>query len=220
MTVHSTVVFLQNHGRSPIGTWEKGKHVARVKDDVLCGQVTSLAIVDRVMQEGEVFRTQADRHPSAAPPMLLSSTATRRRVVVTQEDPVLETPQSHATWAPRIVVADDNIDMGGLIGLLLRSRGFDVAVLPNGEAALDAILSDGADGLVCDFHMDGLNGLMLCRVLRSLRASMMLPIVVFTGADRNDGCLLPLRQMNDVRILHKPLGFGDIAPVLMEMIPT
>jgi CheY-like chemotaxis protein len=40
---------------------------------------------------------------------------------------------------------------------MLRSRGFDVVVASNGDAALAAILSDGADGLVADFEMPGLN---------------------------------------------------------------
>lgn len=120
---------------------------------------------------------------------------------------------------PRIVVADDNIDMGGLVALTLRSHGFDVVVTADGDAALDAILSDGADGLVSDFQMPHLDGLRLCRVLRSLRAYTALPIVMFTGLRETDSCLLPLRGVNDLRILHKPMGLRGIAPALIEMIP-
>jgi CheY-like chemotaxis protein len=59
---------------------------------------------------------------------------------------------------PRIVVADDNVHMREVIALMLRSHGFDVVVAPDGDAALVAILSDGADGLVSDFQMPGLDG--------------------------------------------------------------
>jgi CheY-like chemotaxis protein len=58
--------------------------------------------------------------------------------------------------APRIVAADENIAMRELIALVLRGRSFDVVVASNGEAALSAILSDGADGLVSDVEMPGL----------------------------------------------------------------
>jgi CheY-like chemotaxis protein len=122
--------------------------------------------------------------------------------------------------APRIVAADDNVAMRELIALTLRSRGFDVVVASDGESALAAILSDGADGLVSDVQMPGLDGLMLCRVLRGLRAYAALPIVVFTGVADADPCLLPLRDINELRILHKPLGLREIAPALVEMIPT
>ncbi len=122
--------------------------------------------------------------------------------------------------APRIVAADDSVAMRQLIALMLRSCGFDVVVASDGDAALTAILSDGADGLVSDLQMRGLDGLMLCRVLRGLRAYAALPIVLFTGVAEADPCLLPLRDINELRILHKPMGLREIAPALVEMIPT
>jgi CheY-like chemotaxis protein len=122
--------------------------------------------------------------------------------------------------APRIVAADDNVVVRELIALTLRSRGFDVVVAPDGEAALEAVLCDGADGLVSDVQMPGLDGLTLCRVLRGLRAYAALPIVVFTGLAEADPSLLPLRDINELRILHKPLGLREVAPAFMEMIPT
>lgn len=121
---------------------------------------------------------------------------------------------------PRIVVADDDVDLRELIAIMLRRRGFDVVVVSDGEAALAVILSDGADGLVSDFQMPGLDGLTLCRVLRGLGAYTVLPIVMFTGMEVADPRLLPLRGINELRILHKPLGLREIAPTLVEMIPT
>jgi DNA-binding response OmpR family regulator len=117
-------------------------------------------------------------------------------------------------------VADDDIDIRDLVALMLRSRGFDVVVASGGDAALAAILSDGADGLVCDFQMPGLGGLTLCRVLRGLRAYTALPIVMFTGVGDGDPRLLPLRDIKELRILYKPMGLSEIASALIEMIPT
>jgi CheY-like chemotaxis protein len=121
---------------------------------------------------------------------------------------------------PRIVVADDSVDMRELVSLMLRSRGFDVVMASDGDAALSAILADGADGLVSDFQMPGLDGLRLSRVLRGLRAYTALPIVMFTGVKHGDPRLLPLRDIPELRILHKPMGLREIAPALLEMIPT
>jgi CheY-like chemotaxis protein len=121
---------------------------------------------------------------------------------------------------PRIVVADDDADLRDLIALMLRSRGFDIVAASNGDTALAAILVDGADGLVSDLQMPGIDGLTLCRVLRGVRDYALLPIVVFTGVAENDPCLLPLRDIHEVRILHKPMGLREIAPALLEMIPA
>jgi DNA-binding response OmpR family regulator len=134
-----------------------------------------------------------------------------------------ETPtisRSRRVPPPRIVVGDDDIDIRELIALMLRSRGFEVVVASEGDAALAAILSDGADGFVSDFQIPGLDGLTLCRVLRGLRAYIALPIVMFTRVGEEDPRLLPLRHMNELRILHKPMGLRAIVPALIEMIPT
>jgi DNA-binding response OmpR family regulator len=130
------------------------------------------------------------------------------------------TSRSRTAPAPRVVVADDNVDISRLLALMLRSRGFDAVVAPGGDAALAAILSDGADALVSDFEMPGLDGLRLCRILRSLRAYIALPIVMFTGVADGDPRLLPLRDINELRILHKPMGLREIVPALIEMIPA
>ncbi len=128
--------------------------------------------------------------------------------------------RSRAAPPLRIVVADDDIDIRELIALMLRRYGFEVVVALDGDAALAAILSDGADGFVSDFQMPGLDGPALCGVLRGLRAYTALPIVMFTGVGEEDPRLLPLRHMNELRILHKPMGLRAIVPALIEMIPT
>ena len=122
--------------------------------------------------------------------------------------------------APCIVAADDRVAMRDLVAPMLRNRGFDVVVASDGDAALAVILADGADGLVSDLQMPGLDGLMLCRVLQGLRAYAALPIVLFTGVAEADPRLLPLRHINELRVLHKPMGLREIAPAFMEMIPT
>src|ERR1700680_2269212 len=100
------------------------------------------------------------------------------------------TISSRGAPPPRIVVAEDHVDTRELIATMLSSGGFDVVAAPSGDAALAVILSDGADGLVSDFQMPGLDGLTLCRVLRGLRAYVALPIVIFTGVQKSDPRLL------------------------------
>lgn len=83
--------------------------------------------------------------------------------------PETATISSRGAPPPRIVVADDHVDTRELIATVLSSGGFDVVAAPSGDAALSVILSDGADGLVGDFQMPGLDGVTLCRLLRGLR---------------------------------------------------
>ena len=173
--------------------------------------------------ESRTVCTLADRQRPQGQPMLgLRRRATCLRWRGRREETAMpETlKMARGGGAPRIVAADDNVALRDVIALTLRSRGFDVVVASDGEAALAAILSDGADGLISDVQMPGLDGLTLCRVLRGLRAYAALPIVVFTGVAAADPCLRPLRDISELRILHKPQGLREIALAFMEMIPT
>jgi two-component system, chemotaxis family, chemotaxis protein CheY len=119
---------------------------------------------------------------------------------------------------PRIVVAEDAEYMRDLLALLLRHEGFEVVAVAGGDAALASIVEEGADALVSDLNMPGLDGLTLTRVLRSLRASAALPIVVFTGVEAGDPRLDALREFSALRILSKPMALRDIAPLLHGML--
>jgi hypothetical protein len=84
------------------------------------------------------------------------------RDVPTPENPPIS--RRRGAPPPRIVVADDNIDVREVIALVLRTRGFDVVVASDGDAVLAAILSDGADALVSNSEMPGLtlSGCVVC----------------------------------------------------------
>lgn len=129
-------------------------------------------------------------------------------------------PQPEGMRPPRVVVVDDSAEMRNLVGLALRHFGFDVVAAADGQAALETILVDGADGLVSDLNMPRLDGLTLCRLLRGLSAHATLPIVVFTGATQEDRRVRPLHDIRGVRVLSKPMGLRAIAPALSEMIAT
>jgi CheY-like chemotaxis protein len=131
------------------------------------------------------------------------------------------TPQAlYGGPPPRIVVAEDSESMRDLLVLMLGHQGFDVVATADGDAALEAIRSEGADGVVSDLNMPNLDGLALCRVLRALRAYQPLPVVIFTGADGEDPRLCQVRDIAAVRVLSKPMGLHDIAAALNEMIAS
>jgi two-component system, OmpR family, response regulator len=127
-------------------------------------------------------------------------------------------PQQERMPSPRVVVADDSGDMRELISLVLCNQGFSVVGAADGEAALETILAGGADGLVSDLCMPRLDGLALCRVLRALRSYATLPIVVFTGAAKEDHRLRTLADISGLRVLTKPMGLREIAPALIKMM--
>jgi DNA-binding response OmpR family regulator len=80
----------------------------------------------------------------------------------------------------RIVVVDDEPALRDAVTYSLRSEGYDVAAVADGEAALDLVATDPPDVLVLDVMLPGLSGVEVCRRLRDAGD---IPIVMLTARD-------------------------------------
>jgi two-component system response regulator FixJ len=78
-----------------------------------------------------------------------------------------------------IYVVDDDYDVLRSLRFLLETEGFEVRTFRSGSALLGSSTRQGADCLVVDYKMAGIDGLELAERLRSLDVST--PIVMITG---------------------------------------
>jgi two-component system, LuxR family, response regulator FixJ len=78
-----------------------------------------------------------------------------------------------------IYVVDDDYDVLTSLRFLLDAEGFDVRTFRSGSALLWSSAPDGADCLVVDYKMAGIDGLQLANRLRGMGVST--PIVLITG---------------------------------------
>src|SRR5205085_8112707 len=78
---------------------------------------------------------------------------------------------------PRILWADDNVDMRAYVGRLLAER-YDVTAVADGMAALSAARAAPPDLVLSDVMMPGLEGLGLLRALRPDARTRTLPGVL------------------------------------------
>jgi PAS domain S-box-containing protein len=68
---------------------------------------------------------------------------------------------------PRVLVADDNTDMREYLARLLRTAGYQVTTVADGQAALDAVRAGAPDLVISDVMMPRLDGLGLVAALRA-----------------------------------------------------
>jgi signal transduction histidine kinase/CheY-like chemotaxis protein len=106
--------------------------------------------------------------------------------------PSATTPASHARRGRALVAEDDHVNQV-ITSTYLRKLGFDVDVVEDGHAALEAATRGGFDVLVLDAHMPGLDGLSVARAVRTLPDSRgRVRIVALTAgasADERARCL-------------------------------
>ena len=88
---------------------------------------------------------------------------------------------------PKILVADDDWLNRDLLKAYLVSAGCDVVDFPDGAKAWAAI-EDGfiPDLALLDIQMPHMDGISLCRKLKSNEATQFVPIVIVTALDAED----------------------------------
>jgi CheY-like chemotaxis protein len=80
-----------------------------------------------------------------------------------------------------VLVVDDDVDIARFIEVNLRLEGFEVLVAHDGEEALDVIAQRMPDLALLDVMMPKLNGVELCRRLRSEPLTASLPVIMLTA---------------------------------------
>jgi DNA-binding response OmpR family regulator len=83
----------------------------------------------------------------------------------------------------RIVVADDDPDTVRTLRALLEDEGHDVKTASDGPAAFYAVRDFGADVLLLDIGMPGMNGFEVAQKLRERYGSARPMLIAITGRD-------------------------------------
>lgn len=77
----------------------------------------------------------------------------------------------------KILVADDDLELSGLISYALRQAGYLVVEAADGQAALDAFEAEEPALVILDYNMPRLTGLEVCR---RIRAGSKTPVMMLT----------------------------------------
>lgn len=92
----------------------------------------------------------------------------------------------------RILIVEDEADIAGLMKHALERTGeLDVEIVGTGAAALKVVMEDPPSLILLDLNLPFIDGLEVCRLLRSRPVSAMIPIIMVTArtgeADRVAG---------------------------------
>jgi DNA-binding response OmpR family regulator len=82
-------------------------------------------------------------------------------------DPSMTHTPKEGMSAPRALIVDDEAPIRELVRGYLEREGFTVSCAEDGQAALAAVRADGPDVVVLDLMLPGLDGLEVCRRLRT-----------------------------------------------------
>ena len=126
--------------------------------------------------------------------------------------------QQGATWQAnqenqqkqlKVLVVDDEDNIIELIRLGLRYEGFQVEVASDGEQGIALAQRIDPDLVILDVMMPGIDGLEVCRRLRSNPTTRNVPVLMLTAKDEVGDRILGLQTGAD-DYLTKPFDFYEL----------
>jgi two-component system OmpR family response regulator len=81
----------------------------------------------------------------------------------------------------RILVVDDEPEIGRILSLILRGAGFEVAAVAGGRAALEHLAASATDLVLLDVIMPELDGFETLRRIRAVPATARVPVLMLTA---------------------------------------
>ncbi len=98
---------------------------------------------------------------------------------------------------PRVLIADDNIDMREYLGRLLGAAGYEVDSVSDGVRALESVRNSAPDLVVSDVMMPRLDGMALVKALRSDARTAAVPVLLLSARAGQEASIEGLRAGAD-----------------------
>lgn len=86
----------------------------------------------------------------------------------------------------QVLVVEDDLEMGRLIGATLGSSQVEVSHAADGEQALARVHRAPPDLVVLDVNLPAIDGLEVCRQLKANPATEAIPVVVVTAREDDE----------------------------------
>src|SRR5271169_1550026 len=110
----------------------------------------------------------------------------------------------------KILVAEDDSVSRVILKVKLKNMGYDVILTEDGEKAWQAYHAEKPHLVITDWMMPNVDGLELCRRIRSLMQERYIYIVILTGVEGKKAYLEGIEAGAD-DFLHKPVDMDELA---------
>jgi DNA-binding response OmpR family regulator len=114
-----------------------------------------------------------------------------------------------------VLLVDDDPNLLHAFLRILEAEGFRTLTAPNGESALAIACAERPDIIVTDYMMPDVDGIELCRRLKSNGATLDIPVVMLTAAYP-----LPSSGNGWNALLTKPVGVPELLAVIKSLLTS
>jgi len=119
----------------------------------------------------------------------------------------------------KVLIAEDDHDIRAVLELAVASLGYEVRSARDGSQAWLLYQDEGADVIISDWLMPGLEGTELCRLVRSAADMPYVYFVILTALDSEEHMLQGMQAGAD-DYLNKPFTIGALQARLVAAEPS
>jgi phosphate regulon transcriptional regulator PhoB len=98
---------------------------------------------------------------------------------------------------PKILIVDDEKDILELVSYNLKKEGFGISMSTDGEDSLRRVKHEKYDLIILDLMLPGIQGMELCRILKSAEETSFVPIIMLTAKNEELDKVLGLEMGAD-----------------------
>lgn len=168
------------------------KHHGNIEVFSEAGQFTAFVVyipVDKTAFNFNELRPDVNNHP-----IVISGKSFVEDGLILPEAEIGNTGTDDTTKkGANLLIVDDDKDLLEYIKTIFESS-FNVFVADSGEAALKLLRQERVDGVICDLDMPSMNGLTLCRLVKTDPQLQRIPFILLTGRNTEQQKLIAFKN--------------------------
>ncbi len=123
-----------------------------------------------------------------------------------------------SSMSGQVLICDDHPYITKMVELSLLKDGLQPETCSSGEAAWRSIELNSPQLLICDCEMPGMNGLELCRRIRSDERFENLPIILLTAKAFQLSSTVLKQELNIIAIIKKPFSPRELRQKVVSIL--
>jgi DNA-binding response OmpR family regulator len=116
-----------------------------------------------------------------------------------------------------VLVVDDEMEIRHLLSMMLRLVGYETVEATDGVDALHKVGEKIPDALILDVMMPNMDGIEVCRILRSEEKTAHVPIIMLSGKAREEDVQTGM-EAGANHYLTKPMVMDDLLNRLKSVL--
>lgn len=115
----------------------------------------------------------------------------------------------------KILVLDDDTDIGTMIKMMLEYKGYSVTVSDRADHAAEVLQNEGIDLIIMDMLLSGVNGVDLCAEMKTNPSTAHIPIIMISAhPNAKEICL----EAGADEFISKPFDMQDILSKIDHLV--